>query len=45
MEKTVDAAAVVMLIENNWAEFVEYSGDEESAQMSLDALKAEAGMA
>lgn len=44
MERIVDEAAVVMLIENNWDEFVEYSGGEESAQESLDALKEKAGM-
>lgn len=41
---TIDEAALVMLIENHWDEFVEYSGDEESAQMTLDVLKAQAGM-
>ena len=40
----IDAAALAMLVENNWYEFVEYSGDEASAEMTLRALKNEAGM-
>lgn len=41
---TIDAAALAMLVENNWQEFVEFSGDEESAEMTLRVLKNEAGM-
>lgn len=41
---SIDEAALVMLIENNWQEFVEYSGDEYSAEMTLLALKKAAGM-
>ena len=44
MNNEIDFAAVVMLIENHWDEFVEYSGDEDSAELSLCALKADAGM-
>jgi len=40
----IDEAALVMLIENNWSEFVEYSGGEEEAETTLDALKEAAGM-
>lgn len=41
---TIDAAALVMLVENNWVEFVEFSGDEASAEMTLRALREKAGM-
>lgn len=41
---TIDEAALVMLVENNWQEFVEFSGSEESAEMTLRALKEAAGM-
>jgi type IV secretory pathway ATPase VirB11/archaellum biosynthesis ATPase len=41
---TIDEAALVMLIENHWQEFVEYSGGEESAEMTLRALMKAAGM-
>ncbi|GAB6035854.1 hypothetical protein JCM15519_04130 [Fundidesulfovibrio butyratiphilus] len=44
MNHDIDAVALMMLIENNWREFVEYSGGEESAQKTLDALRDEAGM-
>jgi hypothetical protein len=40
----IDYAAVVFLIEDNWAAFVECSGGEESAERSLQALKTEAGI-
>jgi len=41
---TIDAAALAMLVENNWHEFVEFSGDEASAEITLRALKNEAGI-
>lgn len=41
----IDEAAIVMLIESNWEEFVEYSGGEESADRTLAALKEAAGLA
>jgi len=41
---TIDAAALAMLVENHWYEFVEFSGGEESAEMTLCALKKEAGI-
>lgn len=41
---TIDEAALAMLVENNWQEFVEYSGGEESAETILRALKDAAGM-
>lgn len=45
MEKdTINEVALVMLVENNWGEFVEYSGGEESAEMTLRALRQAAGM-
>ena len=45
MEKdTIDEVALVMLVENNWREFVEYSGGEESAEMTLRVLRQAAGM-
>lgn len=36
---TIDEAALIMLIENNWQEFIEYSGGEESAEMTLRAIR------
>lgn len=41
---TLDEAALVMLIENHWQEFVELSGGEESAEMTVRALQDAAGM-
>ena len=41
---TIDEVALVMLVQNNWQEFVEYSGGEESAEMTLRALRQAAGM-
>ena len=41
---SIDAPALGMLIEGHWEEFVEYSGSEESAEMTLRALKDAAGM-
>lgn len=41
---TIDETALVMLVESNWQEFVEYSGGEELAEMTLRALKDAAGM-
>lgn len=42
--QSIDAPALVMLIEGHWEEFVEYSGSEESAEMTLRTLKVAAGM-
>lgn len=41
---TINEAALAMLVENNWDEFVEFSGSEESAEMTLRALKEAADM-
>ena len=41
---SIDEAALVMLIEGHCEEFVEYSGGEESAEMTLRTLKDTAGM-
>lgn len=41
----MNEAALVMLIENNWQEFVEYCGGEESAELTLQTLMSAAGMA
>ena len=41
---TLDEAALVMLIENHWQEFVELSGGEESAAMTVRALQDAADM-
>ena len=41
---TIDEAALVILIENHWQEFVEISGGEESADMTVRALQDAAGM-
>ncbi len=43
-EMSINAAALAMLVESNWDEFVEYSGGEESAELTLRALRLEAGM-
>jgi len=40
----IDFAAVVTTLENNWGDFVEYSGGEESADRTLDALKREGNL-
>lgn len=40
----IDEAALVILIENHWEEFVTHSGDEESAEMTLRALKDAGGI-
>ena len=40
----IDFAAVVSVVEANWMEFVEYSGGEESAERTLDALKREGNL-
>lgn len=42
--ETIDEAALIVLIENHWQEFVEYSGGEESAEMTLRTLRKAAGM-
>lgn len=44
MKDEIDSAALVMLIENNWGEFVEYSGSEKDAEKTLRVLKADCGM-
>lgn len=41
---TIDEAALVMLIENHWQEFIEYSGGEEPAETTLRARKDAASM-
>lgn len=41
---TIDEASLVMLVENHWQEFVEYSGGEDSAELTLRALKNAAGI-
>lgn len=41
---SIDEAVLLMLIESHWEEFVEYSGGEESAEMTLRALLYMAGM-
>ena len=43
-DPSIDAPALVMLIEGHWEEFVEYSGSEESAEMTLRTLQVAAGM-
>lgn len=40
----IASSALVMLIEANWWEFVDYAGDEEAAQETLEILKADCGM-
>lgn len=42
--ETIDEAALIMLIENHWQEFVEHSGGEESAEMTLRTLRKATGM-
>lgn len=45
MEKdTMNEVALVMLVEHNWQQFVEFSGGEESAEMTLRALRQAGGM-
>lgn len=44
MTDAIDETALVMLVESHWQEFVEYSGGEESAEMTLCVLKDAAGM-
>ena len=44
MMEEIDSGAIVMLIESNWDEFVEYSGGEGDAEKTLKALKAYCGM-
>lgn len=41
---SIDETTLVMLIENHWEEFVEHSGDEESAETTLRTLKGAAGL-
>ena len=41
---TIDEVALAILVETHWQEFVEYSGGEESAEMTLRALKNAAGL-
>ena len=36
--------ALVQLIESNWSEFVDYCGDEDSAEQTLQRLKERGGM-
>lgn len=40
----VDFAAVVMTLQENWESFVEFSGGEESADLTLAALKKIGGL-
>lgn len=40
----IDYAAVVTTLEQNGGDFVEYSGGEESANRTLDALKREGNL-
>ena len=44
LEEEIDAAALVMLIENHNDEFEEYAGGVESAAKTWDALRRAAGM-
>ncbi|WP_297826394.1 hypothetical protein [uncultured Desulfovibrio sp.] len=44
MKDEIDSAALAMLVENHWDEFVEYSGGEEDAEKTLRVLKADCGM-
>lgn len=41
----IDWTAIVMLIEGNWSESVEYCGNEESAELALRELKNITGQA
>ncbi len=45
MSGLVDYIPLVMLIEANWYEFVDYAGSEEAAEQILNTLKSECGMA
>lgn len=40
----INYTALVMLIEDNWGEFVRHSGSEEDADATLAAMKEKAGM-
>lgn len=40
----IDYAALVMLVEQHWNDFVEFSGGEEPAELTLQALKEEGGV-
>lgn len=40
MKDEIDSAALAMLVENHWDEFVEYSGGEEDAEKTLRVLGA-----
>lgn len=44
MKNEINASALVMLAENNWGEFLEYCGSEDSADETLKALRELAGM-
>lgn len=44
MTGEIDSSALVMLIESNWEEFVDYVGGESEADKTLDTLKADCGM-
>lgn len=41
----IDWTAIVMLIKGNWSEFVEYCGNEESAELALREFKKITGQA
>lgn len=40
----IDYAALLLLIENNWDEFCEHSGGEESAERALQVIKDDGGL-
>lgn len=44
MSGMINYIPLVMLIEANWYEFVEYVGSEEAAEQILTTLKVECGM-
>ncbi|MDR2504180.1 MAG: hypothetical protein LBD82_07370 [Deltaproteobacteria bacterium] len=44
MNDNIDYAGLVMLAENNWAEFVELCGEEDDAERTVQALREMAGM-
>lgn len=44
MKNEINASAIVMLAENNWDEFLEYCGNEDSASETLRVLRKMAGM-
>lgn len=44
MGNEINAAALAMLVENNWDEFLEYCGNEDSADETLRGLRKMAGM-